>query len=41
MSTNTETDKEDVVYTLEYYLAIKNNNAICNNMDELRDYHIK
>lgn len=29
MSTNTETDKEDVVYTLEYYLVIKSNNAIC------------
>ena len=41
MSTDTEMDKEDVVYTREYYLTIKNNNAICNNMHEPRDYHTK
>jgi len=41
MATNVETDKEDVVYTVEYYLAVKNNNAICNNMDEPRRYHTK
>ena len=41
MDTNIETDKEDVVYTVEYYLAVKNNNAICNNMDEPRRYHTK
>ena len=41
MSTDTEMDKEDVVYAMEYYLAIKNNNAICNHMHEPRDYHTK
>ena len=41
MSTDTEMDKEDVVYTMEYYLAIKNNNAICKHMHEPRDYHTK
>ena len=41
MSTNIETDKEDVVYAVEYYLTIKNNNAICNNMDEPRRYYTK
>ena len=30
------------IYTMEYYSAVKNqNNAICNNMDETRDDHIK
>ena len=31
------------MYTMEYYLAIKKeqNNAICSNMDETRDYHTK
>ena len=28
-------------YVMEYYSAIKKNNAICNNMDGTRDYHIK
>ena len=30
-------------HTMEYYSAIKKeqNNAICNNMDEPRDYHTK
>ena len=38
-------DKEDVVYiyTMEYYLTIKNewNNAICSNVYGPRDYHTK
>ena len=30
------------IYTMEYYSAVKKqNNAICNNMDETRDDHIK
>ena len=29
------------IYTMEYYLAIKKNNAICSNMDATRDYHTK
>ena len=29
-------------YTMEYYLAIKEqNNSICNNLDATRDYHTK
>ena len=27
------------VSTVEYYSAIKKQNAICNNMDATRDYH--
>ena len=37
-------DKKDVVYinTMKYYSVIKEwNNAICNNMDVPKDYHIK
>ena len=38
-------DKEDVeyiyIYMMEYYLSIKNENVICSNMDEPRDYHTK
>ena len=29
------------IYTMEYYLATKRNNAICSNMDTTRDYHTK
>ena len=27
------------IYTMEYYSAIKKNNAICSNMDGPRHYH--
>ena len=35
--------KKMYIYTVEYYSAIKpqGNNAICSNMDEPRDNHIK
>ena len=29
------------IYMMEYYLSIKNENVICSNMDEPRDYHTK
>ena len=29
------------IYKMEYYLAIKINNSICNNMDGPKDYHTK
>ena len=28
-------------YRMEYYWAIKRNNAVCSNMDGPRDYHTK
>jgi len=33
--------KRQYTYTLEYYSAIKNNNAICSNMDATRDSYTK
>ena len=34
--------KEWYIYTMEYYAAIKKqNNTICSNMDEPRNYHTK
>ena len=33
-------DKEDVVHIIEYNSAVRRNNALCNNMDGLRTYHI-
>ena len=44
MSINREMDKEDVVHIyITTLLSNKKeqNNAICNNMDGPRDYHIK
>ena len=29
------------IYTMEYYSAVKNNNAICSNMDGTRDSQTK
>ena len=29
------------IYTMEYYSAIKKNNAMCSNMDATRDSHTK
>ena len=41
LSTHQQMDK-DVVYTVEYYSAIKRwNLIICNNMDGPWDYHTK
>ena len=36
-------DKEDVehIYTMEYYSAVKKNDAICSEMDGLTDCHTK
>ena len=42
MSINRGMGTEDVViYTMEFYSAIKKEGNICNNMDGPRDYHSK
>ena len=40
MSTDRGMDKVDVVHTMDYFSAIKNN-ATCSNMNGLRDDHTK
>ena len=34
-------DKEDVIYIMGYYSAIKKNVAVCNNMDGPRGHYAK
>ena len=42
MSIDRRIDKEDVVcITMEYYSAIKKNNAICSDVDGPRDYILR
>ena len=41
LSTDDWIKKMWYIYTMEYYLAIKKNDAICSNMDGPRDDHTK